>query len=325
MSLSILGIDIAKENFEAALWVSGKVRQRSFSNQPRGFAALSRWLTERGISQVHACLEATGRYGDELALYLHQAGHIVSVVNPKRIRSYAQSQLRRNKTDALDAALIADFCATQHPPAWTPPTPEVRELQALLHQLDALQQMRNQEQNRLAAGAPSPLVRATLQAHLDFIAQQITQLQQYIADHIDHHPDLKRDQALLVSIKGIGDLTAARWLSYHLRGYTSARAVAAYAGLSPSQRTSGKSVRRKSQISKVGNPQLRKYLYFPAMSAMRSNPPLRAFADRLRQHGKCEMEILIAVMRKLLCQAFGVLKSGLPFDPAFAQSRPVGP
>lgn len=320
MSLPVLGIDVAKERFAVALPLPGKVRQHSFANQPGGYAALSQWLSRHGVTQVHACLEATGRYGEELALYLHAAGHTVSIVNPKRIHDYAQSQLRRTKTDALDAALIADFCATQRPPAWTPPPPEVRELQALLHQLAALQQMHAQEQNRLAAGGPSVVVHATLQAHLDFLAGQIAQLQQHIADHIDRHPDLKQQHDLLTSIPGIGHLTSARLLSAHLHTYASSRAVAAYAGLSPAQHLSGKSVHRKSQISKVGNPRLRQQLYFPAIVAMRYNPIIKAFCDRLRQKGKCNMQIIAAAMRKLLCLAFGVLKSGKPFDPSFAHS-----
>jgi len=79
------------------------------------------WLRKRKLAQVHACMEATGAYGEALALALHEAGHTVSVVNPARIAAYAKSQLARNKTDAVDAQLIARFCLKEEPPAWSHP------------------------------------------------------------------------------------------------------------------------------------------------------------------------------------------------------------
>src|SRR6185503_7913918 len=116
-----------------------------------GFKKLSKWLTHKTAGQVKACLEATGRYGDALALYLYQAGHQVSLVNPARIKKYGQSQLQRNKTDKLDARVIADFCRTQEPGLWRPPAPEKRELQEMVRRLSALIKEQTREQNRLTA------------------------------------------------------------------------------------------------------------------------------------------------------------------------------
>src|SRR5688572_11958332 len=111
-----LGIDVAKETLDVALWVEGKALQTGqFSNEIKGFKQLERWLSKPAKEAVHACLEATGAYSDEVAHFLVEAGYAVSVVNPARIKGYAQAQMRRNKTDKLDAALIADFVRTQNP------------------------------------------------------------------------------------------------------------------------------------------------------------------------------------------------------------------
>jgi transposase len=320
MSTAILGIDVAKETFQVTLVQAEQSRRAAFPNEPSGFAQLGRWLAKRDVPHAHACLEATGRYGDELALWLHQAGHTVSVVNPARIKAYAQSQLRRNKTDQLDGDVIADFCRSQQPAAWTPPTPEILELRALLHQLDALEQMRQQEANRLSAGVTSATVRTTIEAHLAFIDVQRAQLEQQIRDHIDQQPSLKAQLPLLRSIKGIGERTAFRLIAKDLRRYTDARAAVADAGLNPRVVSSGL-FKGRTRLSKVGDASLRKALYFPAVVALQHNPVVQQFCERLAQRGLCNMALIGAAMRKLLCLAYGVLKSGQPFDPYYTTNQ----
>ena len=124
---AVLGIDIAKAKFQVALLVDDKIRHKTFVNAPAGFQQLAEWLHRHAVTAVHACLEATGAYGDALAAWLHDAGHDVSVVNPAIIHAYARTRLARSKTDRLDAELIARFTATQHPARWTPPAREIRE------------------------------------------------------------------------------------------------------------------------------------------------------------------------------------------------------
>ncbi len=313
-----LGLDISKANFDAVLLQSAasKPRHKAFPNTPAGFERLLEWLnTTLSEQQVHACLEATNTYGDALARFLHQQGHTVSVVNPAQIKAFAATQMARTKTDKADAHLIARFCQMHQPQAWTPPPPEASELQARVRRLESLQEMHQMENNRLET-APAP-VRASIEAVLSVLDQQITQTQQAIKDHMDQNPTLKGQRDLLVSIPGIADTTAAAILSELLdvSQFTEARQVAAFAGLVPRLRQSGSSVRGRSSLSKVGSPRLRKSLYFPAMAALRFNPAIRAMGERLRAAGKCKMVILGAAMRKLLCLAFGVLKSGKPFDP----------
>ena len=122
MSLPILGIDIAKLKFNVCLiQMSGKLKHKVFANTAAGFQQLAAWLSKQGAQRTHACMEATGAYGEALALHLHQNEHLVSVVNPAAIKAFAGSRLSRTKTDRVDAELIARFCQAQQPPAWTPP------------------------------------------------------------------------------------------------------------------------------------------------------------------------------------------------------------
>lgn len=317
MALPVLGIDIAKASFETTLLVDGKLYHRTFSNRPSQFPALTKWLGKHKVAQLQACMEATGTYWEELAVYLYQQGHAVSVVNPAQIRHYAQSQLRRNKTDRLDADLIARFCERERPLLWSPPAPEIKELRALTRYLDDLQGIHTQEANRLSSGISSEQVRELLERHLAFLDEQIQDLKQDIQALIDEHESLRQPQELLVSIPGIGELTAAKLLAENIQSFPTARSLVAYAGLNPMIRQSGSSLHARPQLSKLGNSHLRKALYFPAMSARRTNPLVKAFCDRLQERGKVKKAVLGAAMRKLLVLAFGVLKSGVPFDPHF--------
>lgn len=322
MSQPILGIDVAKASLAVCLLLENRSLHKDFANTPSGITALLAWLAHHTPQPVHACLEATGIYGDDVALALYQAGHTVSVVNPARIADYAKSQGARNKTDPVDAALIARFCQKEQPPAWTPPPEEVRELRALVRHLHALQQMHQQEANRLSEGNPPSSVRTVLEAHLAFLAQQIAQLEQQIDQQIERHAELKRQHDLIASIKGLGGRTAAVVLAEigDVRLFGSARQLAAYAGLNPREYRSGSSVRKHTRLSKIGNADLRAALYMPALSAVQHNPQVRALRERLLARGKSKMAAIGAAMRKLLHLVYGVVKSGKPFDPHYGSN-----
>ena len=318
---AVLGIDIAKAKFVVTLQLpDGKRRRQSCPNTPAGFAQLAAWLQRHGVPHVHACLEATGTYGDALATWLYDAGHVVSVVNPAIIHAYAQTQLARSKTDQIDADLIAHFTATQDPPAWAPPAREIRALQALVRRLDALQGMRTQEANRLAAGVVVADVRASIEAVLAHLDAQIAHVAQLIRQHLDHHPGLRADRDLLITIPGIGEATAAILIAELFdKPFTRARQAAAFAGLVPRLVQSG-TLRGRTRLSKIGPGRLRKALYFPAVTALRWNPTIRAVRDRLRAAGKPPMVIIGAAMRKLIHLAYGVLKSKKAYEPTWSHS-----
>lgn len=325
MSLPTLGIDLAKTKFDVALFEHEQFRHHVFPNTPAGITALLAWLPAHGGAQVHGCLEATGTYGDAVAQQLHDAGHVVSIVNPAVLKAFRQSTLTRTKNDRTDAQLLARYAALHHPKAWVPPSPELRELQALARRLESLLQLRQQESNRLASAERSSLVAESIQIMLTALDQEIARVEQLLKDHLQQHPDLKSQHALLRSIPGIGDKTATTLLAEcgDLAGFTNARALAAFAGLTPKQHQSGTSVHAKPRLSKIGSDRLRKALYFPALTARRYNPVVKAFCDQLAARGKHTMVVLGAAMRKLLHLAYGVLKSGKPFDPNHAKVRPV--
>jgi transposase len=315
----VLGIDIAKRTFAAALRLpEAKLRHKTFRNTSAGFTELVAWLQRHGATQVHAGLEATGTYGEALAAFLADAGHIVSVINPAVIHAYARSQLARSKTDRLDAALIAHFTATQQPPAWTPPAREIRALHALVRRLDALQDMRTQEANRLQAGVPIVEVTASIEAVLASLDDQIAHVRRLIRDHVDQHPGLREQRDLLTSIPGIGDATAAILIAELFdKRYSNARQAAAFAGVVPRLVESG-TLRGRSRLSKIGPGRLRKALYFPAVTALRCNPTIKVVSTRLLAAGKPKMVIIGAAMRKLIHLAYGVLKSRRAYEPTYA-------
>lgn len=316
---SFLGIDISKETFHAALLSDRGEAKKVFPNTQKGFEQLIAWLKNRRADDVHVCMEATGSYWEALARYLHGLEHRVSVVNPARIKAFAQSELLRTKTDAVDAALIARFCRSQSPEPWVPPPPEIRILQALMRHYEHLKVTRVQ-QSVYEQSSEAAVVKASIREVIATLDAQIAQVEREIRQHFDDHPDLKRKRDLLTSIPGIGESTAGTLLSEipHLDRFASAKAIAAFAGLSPRQRRSGTSIHGEPRLCKTGNARLRKALYMPAIVALRFNPVLRIFADRLASVGKHKRLIIGAVMRKLLVLAYGILRSGKRFDANYA-------
>lgn len=313
----VVGIDISKRKFDLALLRRGKLKHKSFPNTPAGHATLIEWLLGQGVTAAHACMESTNVYGEALAEVLHDHGYTVSIVNPARIKGFAQSELARTKTDKADAGVIARFCAALQPAPWHPDPVEIRELRALVRRLDALLEMRQQEINRLQV-APTVLVEA-LKAHVDYLDQSIKSTRQQIRDHIDNHPDLKQKQALLESIPGIGEATIPIILAEFadVARFGNAKRLAAFVGVAPRERQSGSSVHGRTVLSKMGRSQLRKAFFMPALVALRYNPPLKAMRERMLASGKAKMAIVGAAMRKLVHLIYGVLKNGVPFDPNY--------
>ena len=320
--MNVLGIDVATATLVVVLLAGERQQRAAFANTPAGHAKLRSWLAKRSAAPLHACLEATGTYGDDLAQALYDAGHTVSVVNPARIAASAKVQAARHQTDQAAAALIARYCQREQPAAWQPPAPELRELRALVRHLDTLQQQRQAEQNRLEAGGHPAAVRQAIQAHLTFLTAPISTVEQQIAAHFDQHPALKRQRELLDSIKGIALRTATRLLAElgDVQRFAHARAVVAYVGLNPREYRSGSRIHRRTRLSKSGHAAVRAALSFPASVAKQHNPLVQALCARLTARGLCPKAVIGAAMRKLLQLASGVLKSGQPFDPNYGQA-----
>jgi transposase len=319
--LDVLGIDVGKRDLHAALLQGDRPASKSVPNSQAGIVQLQTWLKNRKADHIHVCLEATGGWSEQVAISLSEAGHVVSIVNPARIKAFAQSEMVRTKTDGVDAALIARFCRLHKPKVWTPPAPEVRMLQGLVRRQHSLIEMRVEEENRRDAPMVAPAVVASIDATIEHLAREMERVEREIEKLFDDYPTLRQQRELLISIPGIAKITAARILGEmpNISEFRDVKAVAAYAGLSPRHYQSG-SIEKRSQLAKTGNAHLRRALYFPAISAMHHNPPIRAFAERLRARGKSKMTIVAAAMRKLLTLAYGVLKSGRAFDPAYGNA-----
>jgi transposase len=315
--MDILGIDVGKEYIDCEL-LGEKRATRRVHNTVRGFEQLVAWLGNRKVRKVHACMEATGGWSEELAYYLQERGHDVSIVNPVQIRAFGQSELSRTKTDRADAGLIARFCLAMKPTVWEPPTPAERRLRQLVRRRRSLVEMRTQELNRLEAPGTEN-VEKSIRKLIATLDEEIVELGSAIKKTIDDDDDLKGKRDLIESIDGIGPTTSATILAEapHIDKFESAKALTAFAGVCPQLRQSGRSV-SSSRTTKIGNREIRKVLYMAAMAALRSNAVIKAFADRLQERGKTKMEIIVATMRKLLVLVFGVLKTKQPFDPNWA-------
>ncbi len=316
--MDIVGIDISKAKFDVALLLGGRVRHTAFSNTEAGFQQLLIWLDKHRpdpVAPMHACMEATGNWGLELADFLHAQQVRVSVVNPARIKAYGDSELARNKTDKLDAGLIARFCRAHVPPVWTPAAPHLRELRELVRRCDALKSARVQELNRQKSGFASPAVARSIAAHLDWLNGQIDAVMEEVRHLVGADATLSKNLALVRSITGFGEVSATILLAElpNIAEFTP-KALAAFVGLSPSDHNSGTSVRRPGKISRIGTERLRSTLYMCALSAKRNNKPLAAFVARMSAAGKPPKVILIAVARKLLVYAHAVIRAQKAFD-----------
>jgi transposase len=320
---AVMGIDVSKKKLDIALLVNGKVKSKVLDNTPEGYEELLVWLNKSKAlkADLHVCMEATGVYYEAVALALVEADLQVSVVNPGCIKGFGRSENIRNKNDAIDAGLIARYCLAMKPAPWTPPPLEQRQLRAWSLRVQALKDIRQQEENRLEAHAITGMadVAAHVKEHIKWLDTEIKKLETEIDDHIDRHPGLKHDAELIASIPGIGATTVVRLLGHlgDIRRFESAKAFAAFLGVTPKQRSSGTSIRGRTMISRSGSSTLRAALYMPSLVARRHNPILNKFAERLLSKGMAKKAVICAVMHKLTHLIYGVIRTEKPFDPDY--------
>lgn len=315
-----LGVDVSKAKLDVALLlVNDKFKSKVFANDAQGHQALLQWLLGHvpdAATSVHMCMEATGIYHEALACFVSDQGLVVSVVNPLLVKHFAKASALRNKTDDGDAKCLALFCRNTRPERWQAPSAAVRALQALVARLDTLQSMRQAECNRLDVAHSS--VADSVRQMIGELEHAIEQVKAQIARTIDDDPDLQQRAALLHSIPGLGDKTIPQLLAYIGRPerFKSVKALIAFASLTPMIRQSGTSLNSSRGTHPMGHQELKRSLYFPAMVAARYNPLVADFWNRLKAQNKPGKVIVVACMHKLLAIAYGVLRSGKPFDPS---------
>lgn len=313
--LHFIGIDVAKAKLDVdMLRPDGRHRSKKFANTPKGHDELVSWLRGHDVLNAHVCMEATGTYMEEAAAHLSDAGYQVSIINPMLSKAFVQSQGIRSKTDTVDARQLAYFCREKRPSIWEAPHPLERELRALVLRHQSLTEMHVQEQNRRESAREVQL--PSIDMHLLWLETELKRIEKQIKDLTDNDPDMKHRRKLLDSIPGIGPKTSAVLLAYVglKERFREARQFAAFAGLTPKLHESGSSVNRASRMSKMGHTSLRRALYMPAMVTLYKTEWGRVFRERLEKNGKNAKLIIGAMMRKLAQVAYGVLKSGRPFD-----------
>jgi len=323
-----LGMDVAKAKLDCCLLLdeaAGRRKTKVVNNTKSGIAELLAWVAKLNVSagELHVIMEGTGVYHEQAALALADAGVTVSIVNPAQIKDFGRGLAVRTKNDGMDSFVLARYGALVKPAAWTPPAPEARLLQALLARRDAiaqdLQRERNRQEKAEATDTPE-LIRQSLADSIEFLVKQLKQLQKDIDQHIDRHPGLKDDLALLQSIPAVGPQVGSNMLSVlHCHDFGSAEQLAAYLGLVPVERQSGSSVLGRARLSKAGPARIRAVLYMAAVVATRCNPHVKAVYERLLARGKSKMSALGAAMRKLVHLCFGVLKTRQPYQANYAK------
>ncbi|MBZ0309900.1 MAG: IS110 family transposase [Anaerolineae bacterium] len=291
-------------------------------------------LTDRLLTQTpdpETCLvvmEATGTYWMQMALYLHEAGFALSVINPIRSRYFARLRLQHTKTDAVDARLLAHLGMVMPLPRWTPPPPIYYELQQRLAYRDDLVATRVQERNRLHAlkhqAAIIVSVQHRLETHIHYLSQQIEALDHEIETLLSSPHAWSASAAFLLSIPGIGVNTTA-WLLTATLNFAACQTpeeAVAFAGLAPHARQSGTSL-QTTQVGHGGHARLRRALYLAALVAVRFNPVLRLFYQRLLARGKPKKVALCAAARKLLHLAWAVVTKQCFFDPNYGRQDEI--
>jgi transposase len=320
--MNTAGIDVSEKTLALCLSKDGKLgKAREFANTAQGHQALLKVLKGAKIERV--CLEATGTYHLDLALALDDAGLALMVLNPKAAKRFAEALLMRNKTDAVDAGVLAQYAERMPFTAWQRPAEVAVVLRAVGRQIAALKKTRTRERNRLHAMSQSALTPAVVRESIEqAIAQcdaQIDALRAWALAHIQAHPELNGPCELLLSAKGIAEASAIELLGelLVLPEDMAAKQWVAMAGLDPRRITSGTSVNKQPRLSKAGNRYLRHALYMPALSAARHDPHIRAFYLHLiEQRGLKKIQAVCAVMRKLLHGIHAMLKQQKPFDAA---------
>jgi transposase len=314
------GIDVSARSLSVALIEPDhSVCQREFANSASGHKALIAWLGKYN-ALVRVSLEATGIYSLDLALALDAAASIeVAVLNPKLVNRFAQT-LRRSKTDAADALVLAEHSQRMPFTPWQRPGIQELRLRTISRYIESLVVDLAEVKNRLHTAAnTSTTPRAVL---IDLKQSQAAYLRRLAkmrreAMKLIQAEDLLRERfALLVSIPGIAEISALHILSelIVLAPAMTVRQWVAYCGLDPVHQVSGSSVHKPSRISRAGNRHLRRALYMPTLSAVRYDPHMRAFYQALRERHKTGLQALMAVARKLLHAIYGIFKSGRPYD-----------
>jgi len=304
----VVGIDVSKAQLDTAFGAEGEIV--GFSNDASGISQLLERLKAERPSLV--VMEASGGYETAAATAIAAAGWRLAVVNPRQVRDFARATGRLAKTDEIDAAILAAFGKAIEPEVTRLPDEEAQALQALLLRRQQLVAMRAQEHQRLEHA--QSLMRKNIKKHIDWLDQEIGKLDVDLTAGLRKSPVWRAKDELLRSLKGIGRITSGTLLvALPELGRLDRRTIAALVGLAPFNRDSGKMRGRRSIYG--GRARIRTLLYMAATSAIRSNPVIRAFYERLKSRGKPHKVAVVACMRKMLTILNAMVRESTPWTP----------
>lgn len=301
-----VGVDISKDYFDVALPEENHHSHHQFPNTPKGFKDLFKLLSASSM----VVMEASGSYYLQLAFYLHEKGISVSVINPLVIRRFCQMRMVRAKTDKKDAQMIAEYGKTEQPAAWEPPKAYILELKQMQAVSTQLKKQQSALQRQKEAFKCSPFVSKVAQRSIDVLLQANKDEQLHLEKEMlrliqEHHGQMHQN---IQTIPGIGKKAALLLIAIS-NGFTkfkTAKQLCSYVGVCPRIYESGKSVKGKAKITKMGAGKIRAILYLCSWSAIKYNKACRELYQRLREKGKPNMVALIAVVNKLIRQAFAI-------------------
>lgn len=306
-----IGIDVSKHTLDIH-FADGGI-DRKIGHDEEGIRAFVQEVLPMEPELI--VMEATGGYEEDLAEALFAAGLPVAVVNPKRIRDFAKAIGRTAKTDKIDARTIASFGATLRPPKRGAFDETARELKALTVRRGQLVDMRTAESNRAEHARNSAL--ESVRAVVAFLEERIAEVEEEIRKLIRSSSALKEKIEIMESFPGIGEKTAAA-LAAHLPelGTLDRKRVAALTGTAPINRDSGRFRGRRTTFG--GRRKIRKMLYMPTLSALRWNPTIKAFYNRLLSKGKIKKVAVVACMRKIFAILNSMVRNKRAWNADFA-------
>jgi transposase len=317
---AFLGIDVALKTLSVHLRRGSRTHSKTVANNTSGVRQLLKWLEQQRCPRsLRACMEATSIYHLLVAETLYRAGYTVHVANPYSVHEYAKCLLRRTKTDDVDAQLLAEYCQCHprlHP--WRPLPKELADLLALVRLRAKIRDQRAALRCQKAI-ARHPFVIESLDRQIAGLSEEITLADRAIAKHLKGHPALAEKCRLLRSIPGIGPVTAPLLLAElgHPDRFANVHQLIAHAGLTPKALESGTSVHGQARMCRIGSPRLRCALYMPGLVVFRCKSLYPELIQRLAADRKAPMTIIAALMHRILRLAYGVLKSGVPYDPNY--------
>lgn len=304
-----VGVDVSKDRLDVAFRPSGE--KLIVPNDRRGITRLVRTISR--FTPECVVLDASGGYERRLLERLAEEELPVALVNPRNIREFARASGRLAKTDTIDAAVLAHFAEAMKPELRRLPDPETRKLRGLITRRNQLVRMMTAEQNRQLQALES--VRAGVAAIIRCLKKQISVLDKQLAALIRATPAFRQKADLLRSAPGVGPVVSAALIA-HLSelGTLNRKKIAALVGVAPFNRDSGRLKGKRAIWGGLGD--VRALVYMSTLVAIRRNPLLRNFYQRLCQAGKTPKVALVACMRKLIVILNAMLKHETPWRPA---------